>query len=361
LGAAIPNPALLPVDKLNRMLATESRRFKGQSIAYALPPGCERLRNQIAKRSLLAGCTLKPDQIVITSGCVEGVHLSLRAICRPGDTVAVESPVYFNFLQLIEEMGLRALEIPSTPREGMSIEALRYALDNNRVHACLIISNFSNPLGSLMPDERKRELVELLERYDIPLIEDDIYGDLSFAPMRPSVAKAYDRKGNVLLCSSFSKTLAPGFRVGWVVPGRFQAKIECLKMLTNIATASPPQLAMAEFLANGGYDHYLRKIRSVYARQVALMGDAIGRFFPPGTKVTRPTGNFVLWVELPERVDSLKLYDLALRKGITIAPGPIFSATGKFRNYIRLNAGFWSDEIEKAVRTLGGLAADLDR
>ena len=361
LGIAFPNPQLLPIDKLNRMLSSESRRFRTQAVSYAMTPGCERLRQQIAQRALLSGCTLSPDQIVITSGCVEAVVLSLRALCRPGDTILVETPVYFNFLQLIEDLGLKTLEIPSSPRDGISLDALAYVLEHNRtrISACLVISNINNPLGSQMPDGNKRRLVALLDRYAIALIEDDIYGDLSFSDKRPSVAKAYDQNGNVLLCSSFSKTLAPGYRVGWIAAGRFQDRIERDKMLANVATATPPQLAIAEFLANGGYDHHLRSIRRVYARQVAQMGDAIGRCFPAGTRVSRPLGGFVLWVEMPEAVDALKLYERSRQAGITFAPGPLFSASGKYQNCIRLNAAFWCDEVERAVATLGALAHAL--
>ena len=360
LGGGIPNPDLLPIDKLNRMLATESRRFRIQSVSYAAVSGSKRLKTQIAKRSLNSGCSLSPEDIVITSGCVEAVTLALQATCRPGDTVAIGSPVYYTFLQSIQWMGLKVLEIPSTPREGMNLEVLSYAIGHTPVHACIIISNFNNPLGSLMPDEKKRELVTLLARHDIPLIEDDVYGDLAFGPARPTAAKAYDEHGLVLLCSSFSKTLAPGYRVGWIVPGRFQQKVEQLKTLFNITTASPTQLAIAEFLANGGYDHHLRTIRRVYARQVAQVRDAVGRHFPQGTRVTRPEGGFVLWVEMPEEINSLRLYEEALQKGISIAPGAVFTTTGdKFSNCIRLNAAFWSERIEQALETLGGMAEAL--
>jgi DNA-binding transcriptional MocR family regulator len=360
LGGGIPNPDLLPIDKLNRMLATESRRFRIQSVSYAAVSGSKRLKTQIAKRSLNSGCSLSPEDIVITSGCVEAVMLALQATCRPGDTVAIGSPVYYTFLQSIQWMGLKVLEIPSTPREGMNLEVLSYAIGNTPVHACIIISNFNNPLGSLMPDEKKRELVALLARHDIPLIEDDVYGDLAFGPARPTTAKAFDEHGLVLLCSSFSKTLAPGYRVGWIVPGRFQQKVEQLKTLFNIATASPTQLAIAEFLANGGYDHHLRTIRRVYARQVAQVRDAVGRHFPQGTRVTRPEGGFVLWVEMPGEINSLRLYEEALQKGISIAPGAVFTTTGdKFSNCIRLNAAFWSERIEQALETLGGMAEAL--
>lgn len=361
LGIAFPNPELLPVDKLNRMLSSETRRFRNQSVSYELPPGCERLRKQIAQRALQSGCTLSPDQIVITSGCVEAVVLSLRALCKPGDTILIETPIYFNFLQLIEDLELKTLEIPTSPRDGISLDALAYALEHNREHiaACLVISNINNPLGGMMPDENKRKLVELLDGYDIPLIEDDIYGDLSFSDKRPTVAKAYDKKENVLLCSSFSKTLAPGYRVGWIAAGRFQEQIERGKMLANVATATPTQLAIAEFLANGGYDHHLRSIRRIYARKVAQMADAIGRYFPEGTRASRPLGGFVLWIEMPEQVNALRLYELSREVGITFAPGPLFSAAGKYQNCIRLNAAFWCDEIEHAVAKLGELVHEL--
>ncbi|WP_306535354.1 PLP-dependent aminotransferase family protein [Geobacter sp.] len=359
LGAAIPNPELLPVDRLNRMLSSETRRFPVASVSYDIPPGCERLRVQIARRMLAAGCAVTPDQIVTTSGCIEAVLLSLRAVCRPGDTVAVESPVYYNFLQVIDLLGLRALEIPTHPRTGMSIDALRYAMDHTLIKACLVVANFNNPLGSLMPDDHKRELVELLGGRGIPLIEDDIYGDLSLSPERPRAAKAFDTRGLVLYCTSVTKTVAPGYRVGWVAPGRFQREVERLKAVTTIACSTPTELAVAEFLANGGYDHHLRRIRRIYARQLSLMAEAVGRFFPPGTRVTRPAGGFVLWVECPPAVDSLLLYEQALKAGITIAPGPIFSATGKYRNCIRLNAAWWDERVERAIETLGSLAAAM--
>lgn len=356
LGGGIPNHELLPIDKLNRMLATESRRFRVQSVSYAGARGTQRLRTQIARRALDYGCTLSPEEIVVTSGCVEAVTLALQATCRPGDTVAIASPVYYTFLHSIQWMGLKVLEIPSTPREGMSVEVLRYAIRHNPVHACLVISNFNNPLGSVMPEERKRELVALLASHDIPLIEDDVYGDLAFGPSRPAAVKAYDEKGLVLYCSSFSKTLAPGYRVGWIVPGRYHRNIRQLKSLFNIATASPTQLAIAEFLTNGGYDHHLRTIRRIYSRQVAKVRDAVGRCFPQGTRVTRPEGGFILWVEMPGKVDAFRLYEGALKEGISIAPGTLFSTGDRFRNCIRLNAAFWSERIEQALETVGGMA-----
>jgi DNA-binding transcriptional MocR family regulator len=358
LASSGPSPQHLPVDKLNRIMSATLRRFGDQSVSYMMPPGCERLRNQIAKRSLLAGFSVRPEQVLITSGCVEAVQLALRATCRPGDTIAVESPFYFNFLQLIAELGLKALEIPSTPREGISIEALGYAIENNRVSACLVIPNFSNPLGSLMPDERKRELVALLASRDIPLIEDDIYGDLTYGAQRPVAAKTFDQQGLVIYCSSFSKTLAPGYRVGWTIGGRYQPELERLKMMSNLATASPTQLALAEFLATGGYDHHLRSIRRVYARNISQLSDAVARHFPAGTRMTHPGGGFMLWVEMPEGIDSVRLFQLALEHDIGITPGSIFSLGDKYRNCIRLSSAFWDERSERGVETLGRLAGE---
>lgn len=359
LGAAIPNAEHLPVERLNRMLSAAVRRHPVQSVSYDVPPGCGSLRAQIARRSLSFGCSLAPGEIVTTGGCVEAVMLALRATCKPGDIVVVESPTYYNFLLLIESLNLRALEVPCHPRDGVSIEALRYAMDHNRISACLFNLNYNNPIGSIMPAERKRELVELLAAREIPLIEDDIHGDLSFASERPVSARAFDRAGLVLLCSSFSKTLAPGYRVGWIAPGRYQTEVEQVKLMTNISTPTPTQLAVAEFLTIGGYDRHLRKLCRVYASQTARMAEAVGRFFPEGTRVSHPEGGHFLWVEMPDAIDSFSLFHQAMSHGISIAPGPIFSATGKYANCIRLNASSWSGRVEQAIETLGRLAREL--
>ncbi len=355
LGAAIPNPALLPLEKLNRTMSKVMRQLGNQGHVYDAPPGCEALRVQVARRLVLAGCTLTPDEIVTTTGSQEAVGLCLRALCQPGDTVVIESPIYYGVLQAIEMQGLKALEIPTHPRSGINLEALELALGQNKVKACLVIPNYSNPIGSLMPDENKQRLVALLNVHGIPLIEDDVYGDLGFGPTRAKVAKAWDKTGNVLLCSSFSKTLSPGYRVGWVAPGRWQAQVVNQKLVANLATPLPTQLAVAEFLASGGYDHHLRRVRRVHAQQTALMAQAVGHYFPAGTRVTRPEGGYVLWVEMPPQIDSLWLFEEALSLGISLAPGPMFSACQRYRNFVRLNTAFWSSPVEEALERLGKL------
>jgi DNA-binding transcriptional MocR family regulator len=360
LGAALPSPELLPTAQLNRCLAAVGRRSGSAGSEYSVPPGNIALRTQVARRAFEAGCALSPDEIVITSGGMEALNLCLRVVAKPGDTIAIEAPTYFGVLQCIEALGLKAVEIPTHPRDGVSLDALAYALDTQPIKACLFVLNFNNPLGSCMPDTNKERLVEMLAERGIPLIEDDIYGDLTFSGTRPRTAKSFDRDGLVLLCDSFSKTLAPGYRVGWCAPGRWQQQVEHLKFVTNVATATLPQMAVADFLANGGYNHHLRRIRKLYAEKIQLMSQAVSASFPAGTRITRPTGGYVLWVEMPPSVNSLELFDRALAAGISIVPGPVFSAKGKFKNFIRLNSGNpWSKSIERAVAQLGKFAHEL--
>lgn len=358
-GAAIPDPQLIPAQKLGRILAGTCRNHAQESAGYATSPGNKQLRSQIARWMLKAGCTLNPDELIITTGASEAVFLALQVLCKPGDTVAIGSPIYFNFVQMLQLLGLRVIEIPTSPTEGLHLDSLRHALRTNKISCCLVISNFDNPLGSSLTDNKKQELAEILAGSGVPLIEDDINGDLGHSDERPSVAKAWDRNDNILLCSSFSKTLAPGYRVGWIAPGKYLEATLHRKLVSNIASASPTQLAVAEFLANGGYAHHLRVIRKAYATKLARMADAIGRYFPAGTRVTCPAGGFSLWVELPGDVDTMTLYAHAETEKISIAPGRIFSSGGKFSNCLRLNGAFWSEENRWAVESLGRMAGKL--
>jgi DNA-binding transcriptional MocR family regulator len=361
LGAAHPAPALTATRQLNRIMAAAARRMGDRAGLYMTPPGNRPLRQQIVRHAVHAGCTLDPDEIVITAGCGEAMSFCLQSVCRSGDTVAVESPICFDVFQYLENLGLKALEIPTHPRDGISLEALAFALENNSVQACVVISNFNNPLGSCIPDDRKEALVGLLGRHDIPLIENDIFGDIHFAPERPMSAKAFDTDGRVLWCGSYSKTLSPGLRVGWAAPGRYRATVEWLKYSTSLATATLPQVAVATFMAEGGYRQHLRRIRRIYEQRTAGLRGAVIRFFPGDIRVTDPTGGYLLWVELPERVDALALYQASLKEGIAITPGHIFSAGERYRNFIRLNAANWSDAALPAIRRLGRVIDRMSR
>ena len=357
LGLSTPSAEYLPVKRLTKLLAAAARNQPMRTVNYDFPPGYGPLRHEIARRSLELGCRLSADEIVTTNGTMEALNLCLRAVAKPGDVIAIESPTFYGTLQAIESLVMNALEVPKVPRDGIILEALSSSLKRHRVKACLLVLNFNNPLGSCVPENNKRELVKMLARREIPLIEDDIYGDLSFSPARPKAAKAYDAGGLVLLCSSFSKTLAPGYRVGWTAPGKFMPQLERLKFMTSMANTTAPQIAIADFLRSGGYDRHLRAIRKNLAAQVQRITHAIAEYFPEGTKVTRPQGGLALWVEFPRWVNSLELHRQALQQHVSIAPGPIFSAKQRYKNFIRLSCGEpWSEKIERAIETLGNLA-----
>jgi len=360
LGAAVPHASFLPTHSLQRAFAGVPRRWAGQAFNYHFPPGPLVLRQQIARRMADAGCQLLPEDIVITAGAQEALTLCLRAVAEPGDVVAIESPTFYGLLQAIETQGLRALEIPTDPDEGISPQALALALDEWPVAAALLMPNFGNPLGHCAGNARKQALVSLLEARGVPLIEDDVYGDLAFNGRRPWAAKAFAAHGGVLYCSSFSKTLSPGLRIGWTAPGRFRDRVAYLKYAASAATPTWPGYAVSDFLERGGYDRYLRRARSDYAQAVDRVGRAVTRHFPAGTRQTRPQGGFVLWLELPAGVDALTLYRQALAEGISIAPGPMFSPAQKFRPCLRLNcAQPWDTRLERALKRLGELVTAL--
>ncbi len=360
LGAGYMSPDLLPTERLNRGLASVARAAGGAGIAYDVPPGLPALRRQIARRAADCGVALGADEIVTTVGTMEALHLCLRSVARAGDAVVVESPAYYGALQLVEALGMRAVEVPANAGTGIDLGLLDAALRRHRVRACLLVPNFSNPLGALMPDEAKRELVRILVRHDVPLIEDDIYGDLHHEGARPRPVRAFDRSGLVMLCGSFSKTLAPGYRVGYVAAGRFRDTVERLKFVHTVATPTLPQMAIADFLENGGYERHLRRLRRSLAGQVARVSEAIAERFPRGTRISRPRGGFLLWVEMPAGKSALELHDRAHARGVSVAPGPLFSAKRRFASCLRVSCGFpWSDAIDRGIRTLGEIAHEL--
>lgn len=355
-GSAFPSPLLFPLQRLARSMASSIQEIEPWSTVESLTPGNPDLRRQIALRYLADGMQVHPDEIVITNGALEALNLSLQAVARPGDCVVIESPTFYAALQALERLGLKAIEVPTHPRDGIDLAALKTALEVHRPKACWLMTNFQNPLGCLMRDESKRALMEILTQFQVPLIEDDVYSELYFGAAKPLPVKAYDSSGLVMHCSSFSKCLAPGYRIGWVTAGKFTRQVSRLKVTTTLAASLPPQAALADYLAKGGYDKHLRQLRHVLSVQQTAMMQSVVRHFPEGTKATRPSGGYFLWIELACDVNTLDLHRQALALGISIAPGPMFSAQRRFAHCMRLNYGHpWNEKSEAALATLGRL------
>ncbi|AHZ77813.1 transcriptional regulator [Pseudomonas putida] len=338
-GSAFPSPELFPLQRLSRSLASASRSMDPRMVVTDLSPGNPQLRRQIALRYMVGGLMLPMEELLITNGALEALNLCLQAVTQPGDLVAIEAPAFYACLQVLERLKLKAVEIPVHPREGMDLGVLAQTLEKHPVKAVWCMTNFQNPVGASMPEAKKQALVELLARHQVPLIEDDVYAELYYAQQAPKPAKAFDTQGLVMHCGSFAKSLAPGYRIGWVAAGRFAQKIERLKLMTSLCASMPAQAAIADYLQHGGYDRHLRKLRYALEGQQANMLAAIARHFPAQTRVSQPSGGYFLWLELPEQMDALKLFHMALAQGISIAPGPIFSPTRRFGNCIRLNYG----------------------
>ena len=356
MGGAHPSAELLPGKKLSRIMASLSRSNIHSTMTCDPAPGCSRLRLELSRRSLDWGCYLAPEDFIITNGATEALHVALSAVTKPGDTVILEAPTHHGVLNILSHLGLRAMAIPASPSEGLDMAATRKVVAREKVAAIVVVPNYGNPLGSCMSETNRIELVELAAAHFIPIVEDDVYGDLHFAGERPRCLKALDETGNVILCGSFSKTLAPGYRVGYISAGRYHDKMIQIKTALNLCNTPLMALTIAEFLRNGGYEHHLRTLRRIFREQVTQMREALAAALPGEIKITDPTGGFVLWVELPEQVDALALFHEARKLKISIAPGHLFSPAAEFKNYIRISCGHpWSNKIEQAVVTLGEL------
>jgi len=353
-----PSGELLPLAGLKKEVLNATRKLQAGGTGYEPLQGNLHLRRIIAARSWAWGGNLQESDLVTTSGGMNALSFCLMALSRPGDTIAIESPCYPGILQLATGLGLKVLELPTHPATGIDIDALQKLIP--RINLCLLIPNFNTPLGSCMPDEHKKEVVTLLSAHHIPLIEDDIYGDLYFGTQRPKCCKSFDETGNVLWCSAVSKTLAPGYRVGWVAPGRFKEQVLKQKLVHSISATTLVHEVAAGFLATGRYEDHLRRLRRTLHENYRHYIQAISRYFPGGTRTSRPQGGLALWVELDRAIDTAMLYDLALKQNISIAPGRMFTLQDQFQHCMRLSLGLpWSDRLELKLKQLGNLAAML--
>lgn len=361
LGAAVVSASMLPTESLQRSLAKVARERGVDCVSYEFGAGNWQLRQELAKRSIEMGCDKTADSIIITTGCMEAINLALRAVTKSGDIVAVESPTYYGHIQAIEGLGLKILELSSSSQTGLDLEDFEDKLKKFQIKALLITPSFSNPLGSLMSNDNKQKLVQLSYKYNFHVIEDDIYAELQFEGKRPRSLKSFDKRDSILYCSSFSKALAPGFRIGWIIPPqKLFDKIEMMKFSNTVSANSAAQMAIADHLKNNNYERHLRKLRQNLARNMHFYSQKILETFPEGTRITTPNGGCLLWVEFPKGVNTLDLHQRALKHKISIIPGPVFSASEKYINCIRINTGAeWNATIEKALEKIGKLAKQM--
>jgi DNA-binding transcriptional MocR family regulator len=362
LGSAFPSPMLFPMRRVGKSLAQAIRLMDPWSTVQDRPPGDEHLRSQIGRRYLNMGIPQPIEEIVVTHGAMEALNLCLMAVTVPGDTVAIESPCFQGVLQAVERLRLRAVEISVDPRTGLDLVALKDAIETHQVRACWFMTSFHNPTGATLSIEKKKALVELLAKHDVPLIEDDVYGELHFDAHRPLPSKAFDERGLVMHCSSLSKTLCPGYPLGWVAAGRYAERVLMLKLTTGIATSVPIQAGVARYLLHGGFDRHLRKLRGALHTQMRAMEESIARNLPEEIEYHRPAGGYFLWLKARGQIDTRHLQVLALEHGISIAPGTLFASTDKYRNYFRVNFGYpWTAQFERAIETLGQLISTTVR
>jgi DNA-binding transcriptional MocR family regulator len=352
LGPAVIGQQLLPLARLNRSMRLALSAFDDTAVTYEDPCGNVRLRRQMARLMFRQGATCSPDEIIVTSGGTEALNLAIRAVAKAGDVVGVESPGCYEKLQALEALQMRALELPHHPRVGLDIEELERAGRRHRLKAIMLSSSCQNPLGDCVPDENKAAIVSFAAKRGMAVIESDIFGELVFNGTRPRTLKAFDTDGIVLQCSSLAHYVAPGFNLGWIHAGRWLPEVQRLKSFTNVANARLTQLALAEFLECGAFEKHVKQLRVALWRSVEATRDEVLRTFPAGTRVNRPEGGFVLWIQLPDRYNGIEIQRRAAAARIHILAGEWFSPTRQFRNYIRISCGHPFEVIQPAVQTL---------
>lgn len=358
LGGAALSPDLVPVKQLARIAKERLGRDPAALARYSEARGLPILRREIAKWRIAADEAVDPDDVVVTHGAMHAIRLALMAVARRGDLVVVENPTFFGVLQVLRDLGMRALEIPVHADTGIDAAALAGALAEHRPKAMVVTPSHQNPTGAVIPLELRRELLRLAREHETAVIEDDVYGDLHWSGAPLSTLRTLD-PDNVIYCTSFSKTLAPGLRMGFCLPGRHLDAITSLKLSGSICSPNLEQLVIGHFLAEGAYERHLRRLRPRIRTQTMRVAEALVRALPSSARVSDPTGGYLLWVELPSGVDSAALYEAALREGIHVLPGVVFSLGDTGRANLRISCGHpWSDRIETAIARLGGLVTD---
>lgn len=354
LGSAVLDRLLIPQSQLSRILMSIAQHTAGLSACYTAPPGLFELRCAIARIMGHRGVLCGPDDIIITAGDSAAMASALRILARPGDSIAIETPTYFGILQAIESAGMKALPIATNAVTGIDLEQLELAVQSHKIACVLLNPTLHNPLGFTMPVAHRKRLMEILAKARIALIEDDVFHDLYAGTERLVPIKSFDQDGMVLYCSSFSKVLTPGYRVGWCLPGRYRRQMMNDLFGHNISITSLPQAVLSEFLRKSYYDPHLAKLRTMFADVPLKVAELVRQHFPEGTRVSQPEGGFVYWVELATPIDIAALYATALADGVSIAPGAIFFASGIADRSFRLCIGA---RVEQAIVHIGRLCS----
>jgi DNA-binding transcriptional MocR family regulator len=363
LGAALADRAFFP-DRALRRHAGPTRPGEPDGLTFSPAPGNSELRALLAERLKAQGMSCAAEDVVLTSGALESVFLSLFLLCRPGDVVGVESPTYFGTLQALETLGLTACELATDPYAGIDLAAFSTAARTRGMRACVVSANVQNPLGYVLSDERKAALAGAAAELGVTLVEDDIYGDLAYASPRPRPLKAFDDPGreSVVHCSSVSKTLGGGLRLGWLVGRELAARATRAKAALNGGSPALSERMVAGFMASGGYDRHLSAVRGTFLGRVEAVSGALAAALPPGCRLSRPAGGYILWLELPPGVSGTELWRRLMGQGIAVAPGAAFSMGKAHDGYVRLNCGLVpSPALDAALAAIGREVGRLAR
>ncbi|GLX81435.1 aminotransferase-like domain-containing protein [Thalassotalea eurytherma] len=350
-STALPSQHLISLNKHIRRAYRQQIPFR--SSHYDTPKGHVTLREQLSHRYRLRGINIDVESFCITSGCQHSLMLALMATCKQGDTVAVETPTFYGSLLLLEQLKLNVVEVSSHPVTGLDIEHLTQALEKTQITACIVTPNFATPTGSLMPEDNKNRLLSLANDCDFAVIEDDIYGEISFADPTSSLL-SFDTQERVIVCSSMSKALSKDIRIGWIIGSRWQKQIEQLKLTSILACSSSIQSGVAEFMASGDYRKHINYTQHTLQQQMLTLTQLLTDYWPSCTRFTKPLGGISLWVELAHPINSLAIYHKLLKDNIVITPGLLFSHRSNYQHCIRLSFqhAFNKKRVE-AIKTIG--------
>lgn len=355
-----PGDFLVP-QKLILRTMQEVIREKGSALLRYYPPnGSFELRNLIADRMNKLNCSMNAEEIIITDGTLQALFIALHTVTKEGDVIAIESPCVFSVLEVAANLNLKIIEIPVNYQDGFDIEYLKKVCETNTIKALVVTPNFHNPTGILMKEETKKDLAELAENFQFPIIENDIYGDIYFSEKRPTCIKSFDQKGWVITVSSFSKTLAPGIRLGWLNAGKFYAQAEKSKFSLGRTVSPIYQELMIKLLIKNSYDRHLRSFRKKLNQQAMLLLNTLRTYFPKDSYFHQPEGGYSIWGELPERIDMDKFYEYCEKNRILFTPGNTFSVSGEYKRCFRIVfAEYMNTESLELIKKAGEKAREL--